>query len=143
VQGPLKKALPTFLQFVGKYGARISPPEEDSALLWKPSIRSCRRHPQERRQFESIGYRQRKLHQGVMEAQGSCLTNNAEGYPGRRAVGGCEFMDVVETLASNRAKKLFSTEHVNVQPHSGNQQTWPYILPFFNPGSALDDGPRP
>ncbi len=56
----------------------------------------------------------------VMEAQGSCLTNKyAEGYPGKRWYGGCEFVDVVEELAIERAKKLFAAEHANVQPHSG------------------------
>jgi glycine hydroxymethyltransferase len=58
----------------------------------------------------------------VMEAQGSVLTNKyAEGYPGKRYYGGCEFVDMVEDLARNRAKKLFLAEHVNVQPHSGAQ----------------------
>jgi len=58
----------------------------------------------------------------VMEAQGSVLTNKyAEGYPGRRYYGGCEFVDIVENLARERAKKLFSAEYANVQPHSGSQ----------------------
>src|SRR5919202_6413443 len=56
----------------------------------------------------------------VMAAQGSCLTNKyAEGYPGKRYYGGCEFVDVVERLAIDRAKQLFGAEHANVQPHSG------------------------
>ena len=58
----------------------------------------------------------------VMEAQGSVLTNKyAEGYPGKRYYGGCEYVDVVEQLAIDRAKELFGAEHVNVQPHSGSQ----------------------
>src|SRR5918996_3959780 len=58
----------------------------------------------------------------VLEAVGSVMTNKyAEGYPGRRYYGGCEFVDVVETLAINRAKALFGAEHANVQPHSGAQ----------------------
>src|SRR6185295_12192634 len=58
----------------------------------------------------------------VMEAQGSVLTNKyAEGYPGRRWYGGCEYVDVAEELAIARAKKLFGAEHVNIQPHSGSQ----------------------
>ena len=58
----------------------------------------------------------------VMEAQGSVFTNKyAEGYPGRRYYGGCEYVDVVETLAIERAKKLFSVDYANVQPHSGAQ----------------------
>ena len=57
----------------------------------------------------------------VMQAVGSVLTNKyAEGYPGRRYYGGCEFVDVVEDLARDRAKQLFGAEHANVQPHSGS-----------------------
>jgi glycine hydroxymethyltransferase len=60
--------------------------------------------------------------QSVLEAQGSVMTNKyAEGYPGRRWYGGCEYVDVVEQLAIDRAKKIFGAEHVNVQPHSGSQ----------------------
>lgn len=60
--------------------------------------------------------------QAVMEAQGSVLTNKyAEGYPGKRYYGGCENVDVIETLAIERAKRLFGAEHANVQPHSGPQ----------------------
>src|SRR5216117_57669 len=58
----------------------------------------------------------------VLAAQGSVLTNKyAEGYPGKRYYGGCEFVDVVESLAIERAKKLFGAEYANVQPHSGSQ----------------------
>src|ERR1700684_546953 len=58
----------------------------------------------------------------VLEAQGSVLTNkNAEGYPGRRYYGGCEFVDMSERLAIDRAKALFGADHVNVQPHAGAQ----------------------
>ncbi|HLK52184.1 MAG TPA: serine hydroxymethyltransferase, partial [Candidatus Angelobacter sp.] len=58
----------------------------------------------------------------VLEAAGSVFTNKyAEGYPGKRYYGGCEFADVVETVARDRAKEIFGAEHVNVQPHSGSQ----------------------
>src|SRR5436305_12480693 len=58
----------------------------------------------------------------VLECQGSVLTNKyAEGYPGRRYYGGCEWVDISEQLAIDRAKQLFGAEHVNVQPHSGSQ----------------------
>lgn len=58
----------------------------------------------------------------VLEAMGTPLTNKyAEGYPGRRYYGGCEYVDIVENLAIQRAKELFGAEHVNVQPHSGAQ----------------------
>src|SRR6266542_2007430 len=60
--------------------------------------------------------------QAVLQAAGSVLTNKyAEGYPGKRYYGGCEFVDVAETLAIERAKQLFGAEHANVQPHSGAQ----------------------
>src|ERR1044072_7070243 len=61
-------------------------------------------------------------YRAVLEATGSVFTNKyAEGYPGKRYYGGCEFADVVESLAIERAKKLFGAQHVNVQPHSGSQ----------------------
>ena len=73
-----------------------------------------------------------------MEAQGSCLTNKyAEGYPGRRWYGGCENMDVVETLAIERAKSLFSAEHVNVQPHSGSQANMAVYFTVLKPGDRV------
>src|SRR5258705_638603 len=60
--------------------------------------------------------------EAVLEAAGSVFTNKyAEGYPGRRYYGGCEFTDVVENLARDRAKQIFGAEHANVQPHSGSQ----------------------
>src|SRR5438270_13854071 len=60
--------------------------------------------------------------EAVLDAAGSVFTNKyAEGYPGKRYYGGCEFTDVVENLARERAKQLFHAEHVNVQPHSGSQ----------------------
>src|SRR5882762_7459569 len=60
--------------------------------------------------------------EAVLEAAGSVLTNKyAEGYPGKRYYGGCEFVDVAESLAISRAKELFGAEHANVQPHSGAQ----------------------
>ncbi|MDE2757790.1 MAG: serine hydroxymethyltransferase, partial [Acidobacteriota bacterium] len=60
--------------------------------------------------------------EAVLEATGSVFTNKyAEGYPGRRYYGGCEFTDVVEQLAIDRARQLFGAEHANVQPHSGTQ----------------------
>jgi glycine hydroxymethyltransferase len=74
----------------------------------------------------------------VMEAQGSVLTNKyAEGYPGRRYYGGCEFVDVVENLARERAKKLFNAEHVNVQPHSGAQANTAVYFSVLNVGDKV------
>jgi glycine hydroxymethyltransferase len=74
----------------------------------------------------------------VMQAVGSVLTNKyAEGYPGRRYYGGCEFVDVVETLARERALKLFGAEHVNVQPHSGSQANLAVYLTAVKPGDTV------
>ena len=74
----------------------------------------------------------------VMEAQGSILTNKyAEGYPGRRYYGGCENVDVIETLAIDRAKKLFNCNFVNVQPHSGAQANQAVFLSLLKPGDTI------
>lgn len=74
----------------------------------------------------------------VMEAQGSVLTNKyAEGYPGRRWYGGCEHVDVVETLAIERAKELFGAEHANVQPHSGSQANTAVYFSVLKPGDKI------
>ena len=74
----------------------------------------------------------------VMEAQGSVLTNKyAEGYPSRRYYGGCEFVDVAEELAINRAKELFGCEYVNVQPHSGAQANGAVMLALLQPGDTV------
>lgn len=74
----------------------------------------------------------------VQEAQGSVMTNKyAEGYPGKRYYGGCEFVDVAENLAIERAKKIFSAEHVNVQPHSGSQANMAVYHTLLEPGDTL------
>src|SRR5579862_4763218 len=73
-------------------------------------------------------------YEAVLEATGSVFTNKyAEGYPGRRYYGGCEFVDVVENLAIERAKKLFGAEHVNVQAHSGSQANQSVYLTVLKP----------
>ncbi len=74
----------------------------------------------------------------VLEAQGSVLTNKyAEGYPGRRYYGGCEFVDVAENLAIERAKELFGADHANVQPHAGAQANVAVMTAFLKPGDKL------
>src|SRR5690625_3880576 len=76
--------------------------------------------------------------EGVLEAQGSILTNKyAEGYPGRRYYGGCEFIDIVENLAISRAKELFDAEYANVQPHSGSQANMAVYQALLNPGDKI------
>ena len=74
----------------------------------------------------------------VLQAAGTVLTNKyAEGYPGKRYYGGCEFVDVVETLAIDRAKQLFGAEHANVQPHSGAQANMAAYFALLKPGETL------
>ena len=74
----------------------------------------------------------------VLEATGTVFTNKyAEGYPGKRYYGGCEFADVVENLARDRAKQLFGSEHVNVQPHSGSQANAAAFMTLLSPGDTI------
>src|SRR5262245_59628104 len=76
--------------------------------------------------------------QAVLDAAGSVLTNTyAEGYPGKRYYGGCEYVDVVETLAITRAKSLFGAEHANVQPHSGAQANMAVYFTLLKPGDTV------
>src|ERR1700675_1489414 len=76
--------------------------------------------------------------EAVLEAAGSVFTNKyAEGYPGQRYYGGCEFTDVVEELARERAKKLFGAEHANVQPHSGSQANMGAYFAVLQPGDTI------
>ncbi|WP_442915305.1 serine hydroxymethyltransferase [Marinilactibacillus sp. XAAS-LB27] len=75
--------------------------------------------------------------EAVMQAQGSVLTNKyAEGYPGKRYYGGCEFVDIVENLAIDRVKELFGAEYANVQPHSGSQANMAIFQTFLEPGDT-------
>src|SRR5699024_3897780 len=74
----------------------------------------------------------------VLDAQGSILTNKyAEGYPGTRYYGGCEYVDVVENLARDRAKEIFGAEHANVQPHSGSQANMAVYFSVLEPGDKI------
>ena len=76
--------------------------------------------------------------QAVLDAQGCVMTNKyAEGYPGARYYGGCEFVDVAESLAVQRAKKVFGAEHANVQPHSGTQANLAVYLALLEPGDTI------
>lgn len=93
-----------------------------------------------RRQHEKIELiaSENFVSEAVLEAMGSPLTNKyAEGYPGRRYYGGCEYVDVVETLAIERAKKLFGAEHANVQPHSGAQANMAVYFASLQPGDTV------
>src|SRR5690348_8938557 len=74
----------------------------------------------------------------VLEAAGSVMTNKyAEGYPGKRYYGGCEFVDVAETVAIARAKQLFGADHANVQPHSGAQANMSVYFAALEPGDTV------
>ena len=77
----------------------------------------------------------------VMQAQGSQLTNKyAEGYPGKRYYGGCEYVDIVEQLAIDRAKELFGADYANVQPHSGSQANFAVYTALLQPGDTVGYG---
>src|SRR5438034_3468616 len=76
--------------------------------------------------------------EAVLEAMGSVFTNKyAEGYPAKRYYGGCEFTDVVENLARDRAKQLFGAEHANVQPHAGSQANMAAYASVLTPGDTI------
>src|SRR5512145_312801 len=76
--------------------------------------------------------------EAVLEALGSVMTNKyAEGYPGKRYYGGCEYVDVAEQLAIDRCRKLFGAEHVNVQPHSGSQANMAVYFSVLQPGDTI------
>src|SRR5881227_1112083 len=95
---------------------------------------------EERRQHEGLELiaSENFVSEAVLQAAGSVFTNKyAEGYPGRRYYGGCEFADVVETLARDRAKQLFGAEHANVQPHSGSQANMAAYMALLQPGDAV------
>src|SRR5579864_371281 len=95
---------------------------------------------EERRQKEKLELiaSENYVSEAVLEAQGSVLTNKyAEGYPGKRYYGGCEFVDVAERLAIERAKRLFGAEHANVQPHSGTQANITVYMTAIKPGDTV------
>ena len=104
-----------------------------------PEIYEIMRHEVERQRnklnlIASENYASR----AVLQAQGSVMTNKyAEGYPGKRYYGGCEFVDAAENLAIERAKKLFKAEHVNVQPHSGSQANMAVYLAMLKCGDTI------
>ena len=140
----LKKALPSLLQLI-----ESQPMTTESLFQDQSSTRSLAAvDPQiaqaieneRRRQFENIELiaSENFTSRAVMEAQGSCLTNKyAEGYPGRRWYGGCEYVDIAESLAIERAKRLFSPDHVNVQPHSGSQANMAVYFSVLQPNDRI------
>jgi glycine hydroxymethyltransferase len=104
-----------------------------------PEIADVLQHELERQQrtLEMIAS-ENFVPQAVLECQGSVLTNKyAEGYPGKRYYGGCEYVDVVEQLAIERAKKLFGADYANVQPHSGSQANAAAYFALVQPGDPI------
>ena len=104
-----------------------------------PEILAAIRH-EEQRQEEGLELiaSENFVSRAVMEAAGSVMTNKyAEGYPGKRYYGGCEFVDVAESLAIARAKDLFGADHVNVQPHSGAQANMAVYIAMLKPGDTI------
>lgn len=107
---------------------------EFDADLWRAMVDEKHRQDDHLELIASENYASPR----VLEAQGSVLTNKyAEGYSGKRYYGGCEYVDVVETLAIERAKRLFSADYANVQPHSGSQANAAVMLALLNPGDRV------
>ncbi len=104
-----------------------------------PEIYRTLRNEAERQEYNlELIASENVVSRAVLEAQGSILTNKyAEGYPGRRYYGGCEFVDVAEELAIDRAKQLFGADHVNVQPHSGSQANMAVYFSQLAPGDTI------
>jgi len=108
--------------------------EEFDAELFQAIVDETRRQEEHIELIASENYASPR----VLEAQGSVLTNKyAEGYPGKRYYGGCEYVDVAETLAIERAKELFAADYANVQPHSGSQANMAACLALLDPGDTI------
>ena len=150
----LKKALPTLLSLLQANGPEDTKTAATSSPFMQPSANAPRRptlaetdpeiaaaiRAEEVRQEENIELiaSENFTSRAVREAQGSVFTNKyAEGYPGKRWYGGCEYADVVEQLAIDRAKQLFGAEHANVQPHSGAQANMAVYFSVLQPGDKI------
>src|ERR1700738_1484271 len=142
----IRRALPGILKFIDS-GALDGKFSTDPSTMNQPGNLSLERvdpaifqaiQSERKRQQENIELiaSENFASRAVMEAQGSVLTNKyAEGYPGRRWYGGCEFVDIAEQLAIDRAKQLFGAEHVNVQPHSGSPGKMGGYFRGWSPGA--------
>src|SRR5438876_4088318 len=111
----------------------------DSLFDADPELAAAIDHERIRQQWQiELIASENIVSQAVLEAQGSVLTNKyAEGYPGRRYYGGCEFVDAAERLAIDRARQLFGADRVNVQPHSGAQANMAVYLAALQPGDTI------
>jgi glycine hydroxymethyltransferase len=108
--------------------------EQEDPQVWEAIVSEARRQEEGLEMIASENY----TSPAVMQAVGSVLTNKyAEGYPGRRYYGGCQFVDVVEQVACARAKQLFGAEHANVQPHSGSQANMCVYMSAIKPGDTV------
>jgi len=144
----IRRALPGILRFIDS-GVLDMNDRSDSSTMSHPGKCSLEQvdpavfqaiENERKRQFENIELiaSENFASRAVMEAQGSVLTNKyAEGYPRRRWYGGCEYVDVVEQLAIDRAKQLFGAEHVNVQPHSGSQANMAVYFSVLQPQDRI------
>jgi glycine hydroxymethyltransferase len=144
----IRRALPGILKFIDS-GALETKFDTGSTTMNQPGNLSLEQvdpaifqaiKGERQRQFENIELiaSENFTSRAVMEAQGSVLTNKyAEGYPGRRWYGGCEYVDVAEQLAIDRAKQLFGAEHVNVQAHSGSQANMAVYFSALQPGDRI------
>lgn len=139
----IKRSLPFLLQYLDENIPMITDTQSDELLPHVEAIDpeiAAAIHAEAHRQSEHIELiaSENYTSRAVMEAQGSCLTNKyAEGYPGKRWYGGCEHVDVVETLAIQRAKELFGADHANVQPHSGSQANAAVYFSVLTPGDRI------
>jgi len=111
----------------------------DTLFEGDPEIAAAIAHERDRQHFQiELIASENIVSRAVLEAQGSVMTNKyAEGYPGRRYYGGCEFVDVAETLAIERAKRLFGCSFANVQPHSGAQANQAVFVALLQPGDTI------
>jgi glycine hydroxymethyltransferase len=144
----IRRALPGILKFIDS-GALDGKLSTDPSTMTQPGNLSLEQvdpaifqviQSERKRQHENIELiaSENFTSRAVMEAQGSVLTNKyAEGYPGRRWYGGCEFVDVAEQLAIDRTKQLFGAEHANVQPHSGSQANMAVYFSVLQPGDRI------
>ncbi len=140
----IKKSLPAILEFIDQAMTTTAPATDSSETIphieaTDPEVAAAI-HAEAHRQTEHIELiaSENYTSLAIMEAQGSCLTNKyAEGYPGKRWYGGCEHVDVIETLAIDRAKRLFGADHANVQPHSGSQANAAVYFSVLSPGDRI------
>lgn len=145
----IRAALPSVLKFMKKQMDSLAPGFERQESSQETSAKDLREidpaifeaiEGEKRRQQENLELIASENFAGraVLEAQGSVLTNKyAEGYPGKRYYGGCEFVDVVESIAIERAQHLFGAEHANVQPHSGSQANMAVYFSVLKPGDKI------